>query len=118
MVSGTSDSGTSSIDRLRRCQKLQQLRGSPRARRSPSISVAITFDAPAKLTTPADTSARSEWVCFGAFSNAASSSALTPPGSTRSKKSASWKRTGAVSGSRPITAAATISAGNSATMAE
>ena len=36
----------------------------------------------------------------------------------RSKKTASWKRRGAVSGSRPTTAAATMSAGKSATMAE
>src|SRR6185437_17137121 len=46
------------------------------------------------------------------------SNGLTPGGSTRSKNAVSWKRTGAVSGSRPITAAATSSVGKSATMDE
>jgi hypothetical protein len=36
----------------------------------------------------------------------------------RSKKAESWKRRGVVSGRRPMTAAAAMSAGKSATMAE
>ena len=82
----------------RRCQKVQQSGGRLWARRKPSMRVAMTLEAPVRLTQDGDDEGAGGFGVVVGGGEVASRSGVTSEGRMRSKKRASWKRSGAVSG--------------------